>query len=276
MRTGFIGIGNMGGAILYGYAASEASDGNDIAVFNRSEGRSLKAKERFPKISICRNSGELSRMSDIIIIGVKPQGIYEVLEEVGSACRGMAADKIIVSMAAGVPIKHIEGFFDDGAKVVRIMPNTPAQVGAGMTSISRNGNISDGDLEAVKSVLDATGRVEETDESLINCVVSVSSSSPAYTFMYIQALSEAAVENGMTEEKARIFAAQSVLGAAKLALESDESLEQLRINVCSPKGTTIEAVETLLANGFMEDVKEGFRAALRRSIEMTEERDAKK
>ena len=267
MRTGFIGIGNMGGAILYGYAASEASDGNDIAVFNRSEGRSLKAKERFPKISICRNSGELSRMSDIIIIGVKPQGIDEVLEEVGSACRGMAADKIIVSMAAGVPIKHIEGFFDDGAKVVRIMPNTPAQVGAGMTSISRNGNVSDGDLEAVKSVLDATGRVEETDESLINCVGSVSGSSPAYTFMYIQALSEAAVENGMTEEKARIFAAQSVLGAAKLALESDESLEQLRINVCSPKGTTIEAVETLLANGFMEDVKEGFRAALRRSIE---------
>ena len=276
MRTGFIGIGNMGGAILYGYAASEASDGNDIAVFNRSEGRSLKAKERFPKISICRNSGELSRMSDIIIIGVKPQGIDEVLEEVGSACRGMAADKIIVSMAAGVPIKHIEGFFDDGAKVVRIMPNTPAQVGAGMTSISRNCNVSDGDLEAVKSVLDATGRVEETDESLINCVGSVSGSSPAYTFMYIQALSEAAVENGMTEEKARIFAAQSVLGAAKLALESDESLEQLRINVCSPKGTTIEAVETLLANGFMEDVKEGFRAALRRSIEMTEERDAKK
>ncbi|MEI3503110.1 MAG: pyrroline-5-carboxylate reductase dimerization domain-containing protein [Anaerovoracaceae bacterium] len=106
------------------------------------------------------------------------------------------------------------------------MPNTPAQVGAGMTSISRNGNVSDGDLEAVKSVLDATGRVEETDESLINCVGSVSGSSPAYTFMYIQALSEAAVENGMTEEKARIFAAQSVLGAAKLALESDESLEQ--------------------------------------------------
>ena len=82
MRTGFIGIGNMGGAILYGYAASEASDGNDIAVFNRSEGRSLKAKERFPKISICRNSGELSRMSDIIIIGVRAQGIDDVLEEV--------------------------------------------------------------------------------------------------------------------------------------------------------------------------------------------------
>ena len=145
-----------------------------------------------------------------------------------------------------------------------------------MTSISRNSNVSDADLEAVKSVLSATGRVEETDESLINCVGSVSGSSPAYTFMYIQALSEAAEENGMTEEKARVFAAQAVLGAAKLALESDESLEQLRINVCSPKGTTIEAVETLLANGFMEDVKEGFRAALRRSIEMTEERDAGK
>lgn len=276
MKTGFIGIGNMGGAILYGYAASEASEGNSIAVFNRSEGRSLKAKEKFPHIDICGSSSELSCVSDIIIIGVKPQGIDEVLKETGSACRGMTADKIIVSMAAGVSIAHIEEFFDDGAKVVRIMPNTPAQVGAGMTSISRNSNVSNADLEAVKSVLSAIGRVEETDESLINCVGSVSGSSPAYTFMYIQALSEAAEENGMTEEKARVFAAQAVLGAAKLALESNESLEQLRINVCSPKGTTIEAVETLLANGFMEDVKEGFRAALRRSIEMTEERDAGK
>ena len=131
-----------------------------------------------------------------------------------------------------------------------------------MTSISRNGNVSDGDLEAVKSVLDATGRVEETDESLINCVGSVSGSSPAYTFMYIQALSEAAVENGMTEEKARIFAAQSVLGAAKLALESGDHTAALKDAVCSPGGTTIEGVHTLKRLGFESAVQQAVDAII--------------
>ena len=107
-------------------------------------------------------------------------------------------------------------------------------------------------------------------------MIGVSGSSPAYTYMYIQALADAAVDNGMDAETARVFAAQAVLGAAKLALESSDSLEQLRVNVCSPKGTTIEAVNTLFANGFMEDVKEGFEAAVKRSHEMDAERAAKK
>lgn len=275
MRTGFIGIGNMGGAILSGYAASDISKDSEILVFNRSESRSVATREKFPQINICSSIEELSRKSDIIIIGVKPQGIDEVLEAVAVECRNSSDDKIIVSMAAGVSIAHIDSFFDNAGKIIRIMPNTPAQVGEGMTSISRNANVSDDELASVIGVLETTGEVEETDESLIDCVISVSGSSPAYTFMYIQALSEAAADHGMEAEKARVFAAQAVLGAAKLALESDESLEQLRRNVCSPKGVTIEAVEKLQENGFMDDVKEGFRAAMRRAVEMTQERDGK-
>jgi DNA-binding XRE family transcriptional regulator len=111
---------------------------------------------------------------------------------------------------------------------------------------------------------------EEVDEELIHCVIGVSGSSPAYTYMYIDALAQAAEANGMEAEKAKVFAAQAVLGAAKMVLENmDTTPEQLRINVCSPGGTTIEAVNTLFENGFMEDVKDGFQAAVDKSRKMT-------
>ena len=170
----------------------------------------------------------------------------------------------------------MEGFLNeaaagcgDTAKIIRIMPNTPAQVGEAMTAMCRNANVSDEDFALAKTIFDSIGRAEEVSEDLIDCVIGVSGSSPAYTFMYLEALAKAAVNNGMAPDKARVFACQAVIGAAKLALESKESLEQLRINVCSPGGTTIEAVKKLQANGFMDDVAEAFQAAVDRSKEMT-------
>ena len=152
------------------------------------------------------------------------------------------------------------------------MPNTPAKVGEAMIAVCRNKNVTEEAFATAMKIFAAVGQAEEIEERLMDCVIGVSGSSPAYTYMYIEALVQAAQANGMSGEKAKIFAAQSVLGAAKMVLESPESLEQLRINVCSPKGTTIEAVETLFANGFMDKVKEGFQAAVDRSIEMTEEK----
>ena len=140
-----------------------------------------------------------------------------------------------------------------------------------MVAMCRNDNVSDEIFDEATEIFAGIGRAEHIDESLIDCVIGVSGSSPAYTYMYIQALIEAAAANGMDEQKARVFAAQSVLGAARMVLESSESVEQLRINVCSPNGTTIEAVDRLFANGFMDDVKEGFQAAVDRSIEMGKE-----
>jgi len=141
-----------------------------------------------------------------------------------------------------------------------------------MVAICRNGNVDDETFEAAKAIFASIGKAEAVDESLIDCVIGVSGSSPAYTYMYIEALMQAAVDNGMDEAKARVFAAQAVLGAAKMVLESPESVEQLRINVCSPNGTTIEAVDKLFENGFMDKVKEGFQAAVDRSIEMGKEK----
>lgn len=274
MRIGFIGTGNMGGAILRGYAASEASRGSEILIRNRTPesneeiAKAVRSTAREEtSIRICKCNRELAEESDIIIIGVKPGGVREVLGEIAPA-----EDKIIVSMAAGVSIASMAEAMGKGgefAKLIRIMPNTPALVGEAMISMSRNNQVSREDFQRVKAIFEAVGKCEEVPEELIDCVIGVSGSSPAYTYMYIEALVKAAQDNGMEPEKARTFAAQAVLGAARMVLESEESLEQLRINVCSPGGTTIEAVERLFENGFMDNVRDGFQAAVDRSKEMT-------
>ena len=151
------------------------------------------------------------------------------------------------------------------------MPNTPASVGEAMTAVCRNGNITDEDFAKVREILDSIGITEEIDESLMGCVGGVSGSSPAYTYMYIEALMQAAMEFGMPEKEARIFAAQAVSGAAKMVLDSNKTAKELCEDVCSPGGVTIEAVNTLLENGFMDDVKEGFRASMKRFKEINAE-----
>ena len=281
MIIGFIGTGNMGGAILKGYAKFSGDSDNRILIHNKSteENEAMAAAIQqtcgnSPKIEICNDNKSLCEKADLIIIGVKPNVIDSILSEIAGAYKAAVDEeglptKLIVSMAAGVSIEHIEGFLGANAKIIRIMPNTPAMVGEAMISMSRNGYASDEDFAKATEVLSAVGRVVGVEESLIHCVIGVSGSSPAYTYMYIQALADAAVANGMDKESARIFAAQSVLGAAKMVLESKDSLDQLRINVCSPGGTTIEAVNKLFENGFMDDVKEGFQAAVERSKELT-------
>ena len=285
MKIGFIGTGNMGGAILRGYAASEASKGNTILIHNRTtehnEEMAAAVSAADSGVKICNDNAELAEKAEIIIIGVKPDGVKGVLEQIAGEVKRTAKgitpeDKIVVSMAAGVSLSKMEADLSYAkagcgayAKLIRVMPNTPAQIGQAMTSISRNKNVSDVDMAKVMEIFNAVGRCIEVPEGLIDCVIGVSGSSTAYTYMYIQALVEAAVENGMDEETAREFAAQSVLGAARMVQESDESLTLLRDRVCSPNGTTIQAVNKLLENGFMNNVKEGFQAAVDRSKEMT-------
>lgn len=285
MKIGFIGTGNMGGAILRGYAASDASRGNTILIHNRTtehnEEMAAAVSAADSGVKICNDNVELAEKAEIIIIGVKPDGVKGVLEEIAGEVKRTAKgitpeDKIVVSMAAGVSLSKMEADLSYAkagcgayAKLIRVMPNTPAQIGQAMTSISRNKNVSDVDMAKVMEIFNAVGRCIEVPEDLIDCVIGVSGSSTAYTYMYIQALVEAAVENGMDEETAREFAAQSVLGAALMVRESDESLTLLRDRVCSPNGTTIQAVNKLLENGFMDNVKEGFQAAVDRSKEMT-------
>ena len=265
MKIGFIGAGNMGGAILRGYVPYAEKAGDELSVYVPTEEK-LNSICKETGAAKCSGIDDLVRSNDVVIIGVKPNMFEEVLPQVAGAYN---TDKVVVSMAAGVTIEFIEGYLGKDAKIVRIMPNTPAQVRAAMIAVCRNANVDDATFEDVKVIFDSIGKAEEVDEDLIHCVIGVSGSSPAYTFMYIDALMEAAVKNGMDRKKARVFAAQSVLGAAKMVLNTDIDPKQLCINVCSPGGTTIEAVESLKADGFEESIEKAFQAAVDKSKDMS-------
>ena len=270
MKTGFIGIGNMGGALFDSYASSKEGRDDRIMICDLDRKACEEKEAAHSQVSMTDSIGDLVTGSDVIVVGVKPQGMSSVLEEVAAKYK---SDKIVISMAAGISIDWIRGYLGDDAKIVRIMPNTPAKVGEAMIAVCRGEGVSDEDMKKVDRVLGPAGVSQVVSEDQIDCVIGVSGSSPAYTYMYIEGLVKAAVANGMDEEQARVFAAQSVLGAAKMVLDSDESIEQLRINVCSPGGTTIEAVNKLFDNGFMDKVAEGFQAAVDRSVEMTKEKE---
>ena len=265
MKIGFIGAGNMGGAILRGYAP--VAGDNKIYVYNRTESTRKALEAEFEAVTACDSAVELVKSSDIVMLGIKPNGFADFLPTIAEVCTD---DKIIVSMAAGISIGFIEKYLGGTQPIVRVMPNTPAMVGEAMTSASRNGNVSDEMMDSVLGIFAGIGRIEEVDEAMIHTVIGVSGSSPAYTYMYIDALIQAAVENGMPAEKARVFAAQAVMGAAKMVLENpDETPEQLWTKVCSPGGTTIEAVNTFFENGLQDKVKEGFQAAVDKSKILT-------
>lgn len=261
MKIGFIGVGNMGGSILRGYLSNKQISPKDIFICDSDEEK-VHQLERILGINGCPTIEELTIKCDTIIVGVKPNGFEQVLPKISST---YVENKIIVSMAAGIDISYIEKFFNHEVKVVRIMPNTAAMVNEAMIAVCRNKNVGDMEFEEILKLLNTIGLAEEIPEELIHCVIGVSGSSPAYTYMYIDALAEAAVENGMAKEQAIVFAAQAVLGAAKMVLETGIDPVQLRINVCSPGGTTIEAVNTLKKNGFENNIKEGFQAAVDKS-----------
>lgn len=265
MNIGFLGTGNMGGAIINGYASQAGKNGDNLLAYDLNADKLSELAEK-TGLTPCRDQEELVTKSDVVVLGLKPNLFTTVLPEIAPFVKG---GKIVVTMAAGISMGFIESHLGPDTPIIRIMPNTPAMVNQGMTSVSRNAKVDDETFQKIFRMFTAIGRAEEVPEELIHCVIGVSGSSPAYTYMYIDALANEAVKNGMDYDQAVIFAAQSVLGAATMVLETGESPEQLRINVCSPGGTTIEAVRTLQANGFEENIAQGFRAAVAKSKEMS-------
>ncbi|MDR2296485.1 MAG: pyrroline-5-carboxylate reductase, partial [Clostridiales Family XIII bacterium] len=237
-RLGFIGVGNMGGAIIKGYLAAGAGDAGAVSAFDR-DAEKLSALAAETGIAVAESIAALVARADTIILAVKPNNFEEVLPALAAARTG---ERLVISMAAGVRIRYVAGFLGEEAKIVRIMPNTPAMVGAGMTAVSRNARVSDAEFERALDIFRAVGRVEPVDEALMDAVTGVSGSGPAYVYMFIDALAQGAAAAGMDEAQARIFAAQTALGAARMVLETGVDPLTLRQNVCSPGGTTIEAV----------------------------------
>ena len=200
---------------------------------------------------------EVVEKADKFILSVKPQFYASVIEEIKDVVR---EDQIIITIAPGKTLEWLEEKFGKPVKIVRTMPNTPAMVGEGMTAVCANEKVTEEELDEVLTLLGAFGKTEVVSEHLIDVVVSTSGSSPAYVFMMIEAMADAAVADGMARPQAYKFAAQAVMGSAKMVLETGKHPGELKDMVCSPGGTTIEAVRVLEAKGFRSALIEAMKA----------------
>ena len=263
MTIGFIGIGNMGGAMLGGAIRSGHFKPEDIYASDISRDALQKIKDEY-KINTAKDNKEAAGC-DMLILAVKPQFLYGVIDDIKDS---VSSETLIVSIAAGQSIEKIENAFGKKIRLVRVMPNTPALVGEAMSAISGNENVLPEQMNTVKEFFECFGKAEIVPEKLMDAVTGVSGSSPAYIFMLIEAMADAAVNAGMMRSQAYIFAAQAVLGSAKMVLETGLHPGILKDMVCSPAGTTIEAVKTLEDKGFRSAVMDAIDVCVKKSQSM--------
>lgn len=261
----FIGAGNMGSAMISGVVNANIIDANKICVSNKSAGKLIDLNQKL-KVNTTTDNKKASENSDVVILAVKPHIIPLILEEIKD---NINKETIVISVAAGVTISDIEKITGTDRKILRVMPNTPCLVGEGMSAICPNENINDDDLKIVKDIFNSFGKSEVIDESLMDCVIGVSGSSPAYVFMFMEAMADAAVQTGMKRDMAYKFVAQSVLGASKMLMETHKHPGELKDMVCSPAGTTIKAVEVLEKYGLKNAVIQAQLACVEKSREMS-------
>ncbi|HDM8974701.1 TPA: pyrroline-5-carboxylate reductase [Listeria innocua] len=264
-KIGFIGAGNMGAAMIRGLAKANLGKEEDILVCGRDMEKLKPLKTEFNGIQLTTDIAQLAEQADIIILSVKPYTIPEILTAVKDK---IIPEKIVISVAAGVTIKDLEELTSTETKIVRVMPNTPALVGEAMSSISPNSNVTAEETAHISTIFSSFGKAEVVAENLMDAVVGVSGSSPAYVYMFIEALADGAVLNGMPRDKAYKFAAQAVLGTAKMVLETGEHPGKLKDMVTSPGGTTIEAVKSLEDTGFRSSVISAVQAAANKNSSM--------
>ena len=240
----------MGKAMLGALVKSDNINNEDIIVSTKSNESAKRINEEFGVQTTVVNS-EVAEKSNILFLAIKPYFFKEVIEEIKDI---VSDDTIIISIAAGVTIGQIEEWFGKSVKVVRTMPNTPALVGEGMSAVCPNKNITLDELEYVGRLYNSFGKYEILEEKDFHAFIALCGSSPAYVFMFIEAMADAGVKLGIPRAKAYKLAEQSILGAAKLALEIGKHPGVLKDEVCSPGGTTIEAVIDLEKNGFRNTV----------------------
>lgn len=260
MKYGFLGCGNMGGAI----ARALCKTTQDVLLASRS-GDSAKALAQELGCHWTSNNEDAARC-DILFLAVKPQMMADVLSPLVPVLQ--RHKPILVSMAAGLTLCRIEGFAGGNIPVIRIMPNTPVSIGKGMITYCFNQMVGEETLDSLLADLAQAGRFDRIDEGMMDAATVAAGCSPAYAYMFIDAIAEGAVACGLSREKAIIYAAEAVSGAASLLLETGIAPSQLRDNVCSPGGSTIAGVKILEENAFHTLVREAIAAAYKRNIEL--------
>lgn len=265
-KIALMGAGNMGRAIIFGMIADGKYQKSSIIAADKAQAcRDILAERG---ITSTESSAEAATGADIIILATKPNGLEALASEMKSCIKDGA---ILISICAGKTISALESLFGSDKKIIRVMPNTPATVGEGMSALCANSLVTPQDLDEALKIFSSFGSVEIVVEDMLHTVTGISGSGPAYAFMFIDSLAKAGVSHGMTEDQAKKFAAQTVLGAAKMVLESELSPEQLKINVCSPGGTTIEAVKVFDEANLEGIVKEAVTACINKSRWMSEQ-----
>jgi pyrroline-5-carboxylate reductase len=263
----FLGTGNMAEAILKGLLrAGTAKPEGIIATGRRTE--RLEELQRAYGIRTTTDNLAAAREADIIILSVKPQAMDKLVVQVAPA---LDHRKLIISVAAGVPIAALERRLGAGARIIRTMPNTPSLVGAGACALSRGEHASEEDLAVASRIFQAVGITTVVDENLLDAVTGLSGSGPAYVFLVIEALSDAGVKVGLPRYTALKLAAQTVLGSAQLLIETNAHPGQLKDQVTSPGGTAIAGLHTLEAGGLRTTLINAVEAATRRARELGEQ-----
>jgi pyrroline-5-carboxylate reductase len=260
---GFIGAGNMAEALIRGLVRGHVPANRITASGPRRE--RLDELARRYGIAITLDNREVARGASLVVLSVKPQILDKVLREVGEQ---LQPGTLLVSIAAGVDTEAIESAIADGVRVVRAMPNTPALVGAGATAIAPGKHASAADLATAQAMFDAVGITVVLDESHLDAVTGLSGSGPAYIFLILEALSDAGVKVGLSRRNAQLLAAQTLLGSAKMLLETDEHVGRLKDMVTSPGGTAIAGLHTLEEGGLRTTLINAVETATKRAKEL--------
>jgi pyrroline-5-carboxylate reductase len=263
-KIGMIGCGAMGGAITRGILGAGLFEPDEIVLCDLVAEKARQLARELRVIAL-ESAAEVTREASIALIAVKPQTMEQCLSQMAEA---VDASKLIISIAAGITTDFIASRLCEGARVVRVMPNTPALVGAGASAICPGKHSTREDLAETEKIFTALGKVYKYDESLMDAVTAVSGSGPAYLFLFAECMEKAAIAAGLPEDEVEDLVAQTIFGAARLLIESPESASALRAQVTSPGGTTEAAVKTLGERGFEQSVIAAVLDALKRAGEL--------
>lgn len=258
MKYGFIGAGNMVSAIVKGMTAAGYA-GKDIFITSKTVTSAKKLAESCGACA-CASSAEVIEAADVVVLGVKPHILAEILPGLKEAFAKKSP--LVVSIAAGKTLEYLEDFFPEGTPIVRVMPNINAKIGASTTGVCANDFVTEEQLEGVKEVFSTIGSVAVIPEDHFSIFSVIGGASVAFAYIYMDALARAALKAGMPKQQALRITAETVLGSAKMVLESGEAPWPLVDQVCSPGGTTIEGVAALQEHGFEHTVMAAFDAVL--------------
>lgn len=266
LKVGLIGTGMMGGALVK--AMTKIIPSENFVVSDVDFSKATDYAKSLGNAKAVKTNSEVVSSSNVIFLAVKPAYVKSVLGEVQNS---FSKDTILVSMAAGIKLNLLYECLKDTDNIpdiIRIMPNMPALVGEAMVALTCKPEIDEDSVNTAKTLLETAGKVEQVGENLMDCVTGISGSGPAFVFMFIEALADAAVRCGMPRKQAYIYASQTVKGSAAVALQDGRCPAELKDAVCSPAGTTIEGVAALEKNGFRNAVIEAVCAACKKSEEL--------